>query len=165
MKKLIILRGNSGSGKSTIAKKIREKAKHNKKIAIVEQDYLRRFILKEKENESEDNVELIMQTVVFALEKGYYVILEGILYSGRYEKMLKELVKKSDKYYVYYLNISLEETLKRHSTKSNNSEFGEKEMRGWYREGDILNIPEEKIFGEELSEDEITGKILNQTRL
>lgn len=50
--KLIVLRGNSGSGKSTTAKMLRDAAiaKGTKtKIAIIEQDYLRRYILKEKE--------------------------------------------------------------------------------------------------------------------
>ena len=89
MKSLIIIRGNSGSGKSTIAKSIREKAGKNKKIAIIEQDYFRRFILKEKEQESENNIELIKMNVLFAFRKGYDVILEGILFSKRYKSMLE----------------------------------------------------------------------------
>lgn len=165
MKRLIIIRGNSGSGKSTIAKKVREKAKYNDKIAIVEQDYLRRFILKEKEKESENNIELIAQTATFALGKGYQVILEGILYSERYLEMLKELIEKSDESYIYYLDISLEESLKRHNTKSNKNDFGGKEIREWYRKMDTLKITGEKILGEELSEDEIVEKILADTKL
>ena len=65
--KLIILRGNSGSGKSTIAKHLREVSGH--KIAIVEQDYLRRFVLKEKEKEGANNIDLIYRTVIFALSR------------------------------------------------------------------------------------------------
>lgn len=85
--KLVVLRGNSGSGKSTVAKALREQGKT--KIAIVEQDYLRRFILKEKETEGTNNIDLIQQTVEFALSRGYNVILEGILYFPRYGEMLK----------------------------------------------------------------------------
>jgi predicted ABC-type ATPase len=90
--KLVVLRGNSGSGKSTVAKALREKSKS--KVAIVEQDYLRRFILKEKENVGTDNVALIQQTIEFSLDRGYNVILEGILYFPRYGEMLKELVEQ-----------------------------------------------------------------------
>lgn len=35
MSKLIILRGNSGSGKSTVAKALREQLKSGRKIAII----------------------------------------------------------------------------------------------------------------------------------
>lgn len=165
MKKLIIIRGNSGSGKSTVAKKLREKAKFSKKIALVEQDYLRRFMLKEKGNKSEDNIGLIKQTVTFALEKEYCVLLEGILYSKKYATMLKKLVEKSDEYYIYYLDVSLEETLKRHNTKFNSHEFGEKELKEWYKKMDILNVSGEKILNEELSEEAIVEVILNETKL
>lgn len=81
--KLIVIRGNSGSGKGTIAKKVREGSK--RKIAIVEQDYLRRFILKEKEDSKvlPNIIGLIEQTVIFSLMHGYDVILDGILTMGR----------------------------------------------------------------------------------
>lgn len=165
MKKLIIIRGNSGSGKSTIAKSIREKAGKDKKVAIIEQDYFRRFILKEKEQESENNIELIKMNVLFAFRKGYDVILEGILFSRRYKSMLEEIINKSNENYIYYLDISFEETLRRHATKYNSHEFGEKEMRDWYKEKDILNLLGEKIIKENLSKDEIVEKILNDARL
>lgn len=165
MKKLIIIRGNSGSGKSTIAKSIREKAERNEKIAIIEQDYFRRFILKEKEQESENNIELIKMNVLFAFKKGYDVILEGILFSERYKNMLEELIGKFDKNYIYYLDIPFEETIKRHKTKYNAHEFGEKEMRGWYKEKDILNLPGEKIINKDFSENRIVERILNDAEL
>lgn len=90
--KLVVLRGNSGPGKSTVAKILREQGKT--KIVIVEQDYLRRFILKEKETEGTNNIALIQQTVEFALDRGYNVILEGILYFPRYGEMLKNLAEQ-----------------------------------------------------------------------
>lgn len=165
MKKLIIIRGNSGSGKSTVAKKIREKADCEKKIALVEQDYLRRFILKEKEKESENNVDLIRLNVIFALERGYDVILEGILFSQRYKNMLEEVMSKAGESYVYYLDIPFEETLRRHQTKCNAHDFGEKEMMSWYKENDVLGLQKEKVLNENLSEDEIVKLICAETGL
>lgn len=164
MKKLIIIRGNSGSGKSTIAKRIRETVGKNKKIALVEQYYLRRFILKEKECESGDNIELIQQIVLFALKKECDIILEGILYSKRYKRMLQELVDASAESYVDYLDIPFEETLRRHKTKHNSHEFGEKEMGDWYKEKDVLNFLNEKILNEDLSEEQIIKKIIEEAK-
>jgi len=40
---LILLRGNSGSGKSTIARAVRDR--YSRGLALVEQDYLRRIVL------------------------------------------------------------------------------------------------------------------------
>ncbi|MEN8252024.1 MAG: zeta toxin family protein, partial [Patescibacteria group bacterium] len=161
MKKLVIIRGNSGSGKSTIAKCLRDEAMCSKKIAIIEQDYLRRFILKEKEVDSTDNIELIKLTVLFAFEKGYDVILEGILYSKRYKQMIEELMDKSSESYIYYFDISFDETLRRHKTKHNAYEFGKKEMKEWFKEKDVLNFSGEKVLGEELSKEQLVEKISN----
>lgn len=160
---LIILRGNSGSGKSTTAKMLRQAAIDRgckRKIAIVEQDYLRRYILKEKESEGSDNIDLIEQTVIFALQRDYYVILEGILYSDRYKPMLQRLISSTNDAYVYYFDVSLKETLRRHVLKPNAHEFGEKELREWYRQNDLLGLENEQIIRENLSQPEIIDKIL-----
>jgi adenylate kinase family enzyme len=158
--KLVVLRGNSGSGKSTIANALREQGKT--KIAIVAQDYLRRFILKEKENEGTNNVDLIQQTVEFALERGYNVILEGILYFPRYGEMLQKLVDQCPNNYFYYFDVSFDETLKRHSTKPNAHEFGEKEMKEWYKPNQRTGFDSEKTIPESFTVDEAVEKILSQ---
>jgi predicted ABC-type ATPase len=86
---LIILRGNSGSGKSSIAREVR--ARHGRGIALVEQDYLRRIVLRERDQPGGHAAALIAQTVRFALDIGYHVICEGILHSARYRPMLDDL--------------------------------------------------------------------------
>lgn len=161
--KLVVLRGNSGSGKSTVAKALREKGHTN--IAIVEQDYLRRFVLKEKETEGINNIALIQQTVEFALSRDYNVILEGILYFPRYGKLLKKLVNKCPDNYFYYFDISFEETLKRHITKPNAHEFGEKEMREWYKPNQHTGFENEKTIPESYSIEKAVDKILSETGL
>ena len=83
--KLVVLRGNSASGKSTVAKQLREISQ--RKIALVEQDHIRRIILKEKDVPGGDNIDLIRQIVEFALGRKYDVILEGILDTRRYGAM------------------------------------------------------------------------------
>lgn len=165
---LIILRGNSGSGKSTTAKLLRETAIERggeSKIAVVEQDYLRRIVLKEKETEGSNNIDLIEQTVKFALNRNYCVVLEGILYSKRYGAMIKRLLNKSSENFIYYFDVSFDETLKRHKTKPDSHEFGEKEMREWYRERDLLNLKGEQIIPEGMTQNQIVEKILADTKL
>jgi predicted kinase len=161
--KLVVLRGNSGSGKSTVAKALREKG--HTKIAIVEQDYLRRFILKEKETEGSDNIALILQTVEFALEHGYNVILEGILYFPRYGKMLQKLAEKCPANFLYYFDVPFEETLKRHASKPNSHEFGETEMREWYKPNQHTGFASERTIPGSYSIEETIDKILSETGL
>ena len=160
--KLIVLRGNSGSGKSTVAKRLREVSDH--RIAIIEQDYLRRFVLKEKETEGENNIDLIFTTVVFALERNYDVVLEGILHFPRYSKMLQKLIKNCPDNHFYYFDVSLAETLRRHSSKQT-YEFGEKEMREWYKPHDITNFQGERIIPEEYTLEETVKMIIEDAQL
>ena len=161
--KLIILRGNSGSGKSTVAKKLREVS--NRKLAIVEQDYLRRFVLKEKENEGTNNLGLIRQTVEYAIGLGYDVVLEGILYFPRYGEMLQRLVASAPESYVFYFDVSLDETLKRHLTKPNSGEFGEKELREWYKLRDLTGLEGEEIIPESYSLEQSVQFICQRARI
>lgn len=83
---LVCIRGNSGSGKSSIARELRHR--HGRGCALVEQDYLRRIVLRERDKPGGVAPALIEQTVRFALDHGYHVVLEGILYTGRYRDML-----------------------------------------------------------------------------
>ena len=42
--------------------------------------------------------------------------------------------------YAYYFDLTFEETLKRHLTRSKCHEFGEEEMRRWWREKDFSDV-------------------------
>ncbi len=164
--KLIVIRGNSGSGKGTIAKKVRESSEH--KIAIVEQDYLRRFILMEKEKNAEalpNIIGLIEQTVIFLLKRGYVVILDGILTMDRYGDMLSRLRDACADHHFFYMDVSFEETLRRHSTKPNAHEFGETEMRRWYNPNDRTGFDGEIVISESDSIEKAVGLILKKSGL
>ena len=86
---LIVIRGNSASGKSTIAAEIR--ARFGAGIAIVGQDHLRRVVLKEKDKPGAANIGLIDLVTRYALDHGYITVLEGILYAAHYGEMLTRL--------------------------------------------------------------------------
>ena len=145
--KLIILRGNSASGKSTVAKRLREAS--SRKIAYVEQDKIRRTILKEKEADDGDNITLISQIVKFALSRNYDVILEGMLKFHRYGAMLKDLVEVCPDNYVFYFDTSFEETLKRHATKPIATEVSEADLKDWFEPHDVTGFKNELLIPED----------------
>lgn len=135
------------------------------KVAIIEQDYLRRIVLKEKENEGVVNIGLIQQTVSYCLGQGFHVVLEGILYSKRYGNMIRTLVDEADQHWIYYLDASFEETLRRHATKPNAAEFGELEMRDWYNADDRLGLTREWVIPERNSSATTVSRILSDCKL
>ena len=49
--------------------------------------------------------------------------------------------------------------MRRHATKPNAHEFGESEMRQWWKDQDVLNVPGEQRIGEQLSQAEIVDLI------
>lgn len=159
MSKLIIIRGNSGSGKSTIAKRLQHELGY--KTMLIPQDIVRREMLRTKDKPGNPSIQLIRELAEYGRCIGYDVIIEGILVRERYGGMLRELMDHFEDKYVYYFDIPFAETLSRHSLKHNSHEFGEKEMREWWLENDILKTENEKIINEKLSEEEIVSLILS----
>ncbi|TCM41788.1 AAA family ATPase [Kribbella sp. VKM Ac-2568] len=143
--KLIVLRGNSGSGKSSTARLLRERL--GRRTAWVEQDQIRRILLWERDRPGSPNIGLIDASARYALDHGYDVIVEGILDAGRYGEMLRTLtVDHRGLTRHYYFDIPFEETLARHSTRELANVVGSEEMRSWYQELDVLSgIGEEVI--------------------
>lgn len=145
--RLIILRGNSGSGKSTIAHAVRDRYGHG--CALVEQDYLRRTVLRERDIPQGNAAALIEHTIRFALDIGYNVICEGILHSTRYSPMLHRLcAAHRGTTTLFYLDVSLTETLRRHASRPQASEFTTQDMRRWYLPHDHLGFPTEHVIRE-----------------
>lgn len=158
--KLIVLRGPSGSGKSSTAKELR--LAQTEKMALIEQDHFRRIVLKEKDVPNGLNADLIKQTVLFGLEHSFHVIMEGIFHSGRYIDMFQEILKKHpSNNYFFYFDIPFEETLRRHKFKPNKHEFDEKEMRDWYKEKDLLNFVQETLIPETSSVEQTIDTLIS----
>ena len=146
--KLVIIRGNSGSGKSAVAERLREEL--DGKVAIVNLDTLRRSILKEPDElDNTDIIGLIEQTVTYCLSKDYTVIVEGILSKPKYKDMLMKLVDNADcDSHIYYIDVSLEKTLKRHKTKPIANEVTDEQLTSWYQPKNYLDVPGEMIIDE-----------------
>jgi adenylate kinase family enzyme len=160
---LVVLRGNSGAGKSTTARALRERLSRG--AAWVEQDYLRRIVLKEHDTPSGVNIGLISQTVRYALDHHYNVILEGILSAARYSDMLRTLREDHlGRTFFYYFDVSFAETTRRHTTRPQSKDFGIDAMQTWYQERDLLSFVEETLVPEGWSLDQTVERILLEVR-
>lgn len=159
MSKLIIIRGNSGSGKTTIAKRLRREMGYE--TTLIQQDVIRREILRVQDKPGNPAIQLIETIALYAQSIGHDVVIEGILPADRYQDTLQRVAAKFDETLVYYFDIPFEETLKRHSTKPNAHEFGEKEMREWWKEKDILS-ESDRIITRDMSEDEIIKRVVDE---
>ncbi|HEX4088537.1 MAG TPA: AAA family ATPase [Trebonia sp.] len=157
--RLIVIRGNSASGKSAIAAEVRRR--HGRGLAIVGQDNLRRQVLRERDVPGGANIDLIDLTARFALGRGFHVIVEGILNADHYGRMLAGLIADyATLARAYYLDVPWAETLRRHASKPQAGEYGESEMRGWFREHDVLPGGLEQVIPASSSLDETVRRIL-----
>ncbi|GGA60076.1 kinase [Ornithinibacillus halotolerans] len=159
--KLIIIRGNSGSGKTTTAKNLQHHLGCG--TLLVSQDVVRRDMLKVKDREGNLSIDLIRQITEYGKGKCEFVIVEGIMYTKRYAEMLNQLIEFFDhRVYTYYFDLSFEETVKRHNTRSKKFEFGEDALRRWWNQSDYLGVDGETLFTDEMTEDEVMEVILSQ---
>lgn len=156
--RLIVIRGNSGSGKSTVASELRHRMGYG--TMLIPQDTVRRDIIRVADEQNNPSIELIANIAKYGNSIGYDVIIEGILDKKKYGAMLSEIAHDFSEVYVYYFDLSFDETLARHSTKERSNEFGEREMRQWWVEKDYLNWPNETLLGSGLSKEDIIHTII-----
>ena len=89
--RLVVLRGNSAAGKSTIGGILRDEIGPG--LAIIEQDHVRRIVLREDDRPDSANIGLLSSMARFCLDAGFDVLVEGILDSERYGAMLLQLTR------------------------------------------------------------------------
>lgn len=147
--KIIILRGNSGSGKSSVAKSLQNKFGNG--TMLISQDVIRRDMLKVRDGMETKALPLLIELVKYGQKNCEVVILEGILISNLYKELFEQVKIEYNDIYAYYYDIPFEETLKRHQTKPNHMEFGEDKMKSWWIENDYIGIIPEKILTADLS--------------
>lgn len=162
--RLIIIRGNSGSGKSTVAKMLQNKLGHG--TLLVSQDVIRREMLWVKDGLGTKALPLLTELVTYGRENCDFVILEGIL-SATWYRQLFEQIKAiyGSSINAYYYDLTFEETLIRHQTKPNCAEFGEEEMKHWWKEKDYIGIIPEKNLTKDLSIEQTVDMILKEVML
>ena len=111
-------------------------------------------------------IDLINLTARYALDHGYHVIIEGIMYADRYGAMLTQLrADHVGQTASYYFDIEFNETVERHATKTQAAEYGEAEMASWYHPYDLLPGMAEEIITESTSVDQIVTRVMNECGL
>lgn len=157
---LIIIRGNSGSGKTSAAHEIRRR--YGRGVAIVSQDVIRRDILQQRDDPGNPAIGLIDLTARYALNHGYHVVVEGILSSQSHAEMLTSLARDHvGASACFYYDLTFEQTVERHWTKSVSGEYGPDNMRNWYRARGLIPALDETILGPEVSLEDAVSMMMN----
>ncbi len=168
MGKLIIIRGNSGSGKTSLAKLLQKKLGPN--TLRVSHDMIRMELLNVHGREGVELSEpLMIELLRYGKANSAVTILEGILPIRDYSRLFEAALDIfGADIYAYYYDLTFDETLRRHMMKPNRDDFGEADMRRWWVERDYLTaapvgyngVVSERIFGAELSLDDAAGLIM-----
>lgn len=163
MNKLVILRGNSGSGKTSVAKALQEKFGPN--TMLLSHDMVRMDILHVWGKAGiEKSRPLMIELLQYASRHSEVTVLEGILDSKEYHTLFETAVQVygNENIYAYYWDLPFAETLRRHATKPNRNDFGEEQMRKWWREKDLLTIIPESVLYADLSFDDAVERIYRE---
>lgn len=149
MSKLIVIRGNSGSGKTSLAKALQQKLGYNN--MLISQDVIRRDMLRVKDGPDTKALPLMKELLLYGKNNCENVILEGILNASWYQPLFElAMYEFKGKIFAYYYDIPFDETLARHHTKPNRSDFGEKDMRNWWIEKDFIDFIPEKVITKDM---------------
>lgn len=156
---LIVLRGNSGSGKTTVARAL-QRQRGRDQLAVISQDVVRRDVLWANDRAGNPAIGLIDLMARYALDQGFCVVVEGILHPDRYGDMLRRLIRDhKGRSLAYFWDVPFEETLRRHATKPKAAEFGETEMRDWWYGSAYVDGLGETTVGVEASLADAVGRV------
>ena len=163
--KLVILRGPSGAGKTTVAKKLFELAADD--TVLIAQDYYR-FIFKPPGHglNSQAIHEMIEQNVRTALKFGCDVILEGILSMRSYKAVFANMFEAHPvNNHMFYFDVPFEETLRRHAMRQSDGGFGPDDMKAWYPGAGPAGYEFEQIIPADFSVEQAVHAIRKSTGL
>lgn len=172
---LIVLRGNSGAGKSTTARLVRaglreglvdvHRGYYRNNVALIEQDYVRRILLGEHDHPDGINIRLIDQAARIALDGGFDVIIEGMLFADRYAEMLTALTRDHRGVtHHWYFDASLTVTQQRHLHRAESAQVPVSKLAEWYREDDLLPGMVQRVMKSSWTPPEAAAAIIGAAR-
>jgi predicted kinase len=163
---LVVIRGNSGSGKTTTAREVRRR--FGRGAALLELDQVRREILREHGSGRMGPVTpgFITGMARMALEAGYHVVLEGILPESQYGAPLRKLIADHPgSTACFYMAVSFDERVRRHLLREEPIPVSAETMREWYLERDLLDVLGEHVIPEATAFEEVVTTILHGSGL
>lgn len=159
MTKLILIRGNAGSGKSSLATALQAELGPN--TMLLSQDSIRRTMLLVKDGPDTPTIPVLLSLLAAGRTFCDHIILEGILRSDWYAPVFGTIAEQfSGAVYAYYYDLSFEETLRRHQTRAKATEFGEDSLRRWWVDKDYLTQIRETKLTADQSLEEVVEQIL-----
>lgn len=157
MSKLIIIRGNLGSGKTSVAKELGKK--FGADTMRISHDLTRKEMILDRDKET---LPLLKEFLKFSSKNVKTTILEGLLDSEQYLPLFKNAIRRfGENIFAYYYDLPFEETLMRHETKPDKSNFSEEDLRRFWKEKDFIGIIPEKIITKDMSLSETVDMIFN----
>ncbi|MBF0787374.1 MULTISPECIES: kinase [unclassified Streptococcus] len=145
MATLVIIRGNSGSGKTSLSEALQEH--YGRRTLLISQDNVRRTMLREKVEPGNLSILLTETIARFGHAEDLLVIIEGFYEAEIYGEMLARLRDLfAPRVFVYYYDIPFEETVKRHATRAKKDDFTAADMKRWWIDKDYLGWEEETFF-------------------
>ena len=158
MATLILLRGNSGSGKSTVARALQQH--FGRGTLVIPQDTVRREMLYARDLPDGPTAPLMEAIARYGSRHCEVTIVEGILYAERYEGLFRALAGMFDSIHAYYFDVPFEETLRRHETRPQRTQFGPEHMRSWWVGHDLTDVFTEAIIPESSTLEETVARII-----
>jgi thymidylate kinase len=149
MNKLIIIRGPSGVGKSTVAKALMEQT--SRPTVLIDLDQYRFSFVNPPKEDHDLEFEMSASDVHIGLKLGFDVIFDGNFSADADEPFLKKLfAEHPEENYIFYLDASLHETLERHKTKIN-PRIDANKMNEVYKYASPTGHKQEVVISEESS--------------
>lgn len=139
----ILIRGNSGSGKTVLADNLQKYLGYDN-CFLPHQDVIRRDILHANDRRGTPAISLIKELVEYGSKHYQVIILEGILRKDVYGEMLENLLKLfGHNAFVYYLDVPFSLTVEHNQTKD--SPFPIASLKKWWRANDYLEYNDRRL--------------------
>ncbi|WP_125707153.1 AAA family ATPase [Lacticaseibacillus porcinae] len=140
MPTLVIIRGNSGSGKTSMADTLQVHFGADACL-VIHQDQVRRELLHANDHVGTPTVALIKDLIRFGHDHYPLVIVEGILRRDVYGEMLEQVVDEwQGPTLIYYLDVPFATCVAHNAQR-----FDEAIQKRWWRVDDVLSAADRRL--------------------
>jgi len=163
MTKLMILRGPSGVGKTAVARALMKRTK--RPTVLLELDRYRFSFVNPPRRDHNLEYEMSASDVLVGLRLGFDVIFDGNFTAENPDPFLDRLFSAHpQENYLFYLDASLRETLRRHGTKSA-SRISTRKMKEVYKHASPTGLEGEVVIPQNSSLEQTVDEIVRVARL